>query len=329
MKFFTLLSFIGVFIISFGSFAQSELTKTVSEKYLVGASDALDISNKYGKVEIITWNNNEITVDVTIKAWGRNNEQAQKLLDRVEIRRQNNAGFISFRTELSDWDVHINERSGFEINYKIQMPKGLSLSVINKFGNTYLDNHEGKLKLDIGYGRLQARKILGASSNVKVSYGSAEIEEIREGELESKYSKPVNIEKVGKLFLDDKYGGVEINEADEIDAHSSYSGLEINILNKSLFVDSKYGSCYVRQVKSSFTSIDADADYGSVTIGFEESASFDFHIKTRYGGFSGGPGLTYRREIEDNTSKEYEGYKGTQGKAKVKVTSGYGSVKFR
>jgi hypothetical protein len=329
MKFFTFLSLIGVFIISFSSFAQSELTKTVSEKYQVGASDALDISNKYGKVEIITWNSNEVTVDVTIKAWGKNDEQAKKLLDRIEIRRQNSAGFISFKTELSDWNVQINDRSGFEINYKVQMPKSMSLSIINKFGNTYLDNHDGKLRLEVGYGRLQARKILGANSDIKVAYGSADIEEIKDGELDCEYSKPINIEKVGRLRLDDKYGGVEINEADEVDARSSYSGLEVNVLHKSLFADSKYGSCYIRQAKSSFTSIDVDSDYGSVTIGFEENASFDFHVKTRYGGFSRGSGLIFRREIEENTSNEYEGYKGTQGKGKVKVSSGYGSVKFR
>lgn len=326
---FFFLSLFWVGTICWAQSGENEISKTLTERYDVSANDELEITNKYGEVHVNTWDKSEITIDITIRAWGRSEQDAKKLLERIEIEKNRFDNKIYFKTEVSSGNINISRRSGFEINYKVNMPKGNPLNLENKYGSVYLDDFEGSLQLEVGYGKLKAKRITGKRSEVKISYGSAEIDEFRDGKLESKYSKPISIELAGDLELEDKYGGVEIGEITTLIGSSAYSGLEIGILHKALDMESKYGSGKVKTVKAGFDEIDVESSYGSFQFGFESDAAFDFDIETKYGSFDYGMDLNVKKQIEKNyTSNEYAGYYKSPGNGRVKVSSSYGKVKF-
>jgi hypothetical protein len=60
-------------------------TKTYSKSYTVSASDKLDIKNRFGGVEIRTWNKSEIKVDVAIKTTAENELWAASVLDDIQV----------------------------------------------------------------------------------------------------------------------------------------------------------------------------------------------------------------------------------------------------
>ncbi|MBK7557733.1 MAG: hypothetical protein IPI54_05295 [Chitinophagaceae bacterium] len=62
-----------------------EKSKSVNRTYNVSASDRLNISNSFGKVEVNTWNKNEIKVDVSIEVSANTDALAQKMIDRISV----------------------------------------------------------------------------------------------------------------------------------------------------------------------------------------------------------------------------------------------------
>lgn len=329
--------------------AFDEVSKKISEKYEVSANDKLDISNKYGKVDIYTWDKNEITVEIVMKAWAGSVSKAQDELDRISIKYGKNGNYISFETQIDGSNVNINGNKGFEINYIINMPKTNALKLTNKYGATFLDNFSGELELSVKYGKLRTNRLTGVSKNIEVAYGGIDSEEIEKGRLKISYSDSkirtggnleidnaygkIVLDKVGTLQADIRYGELRIDEtAANIVGKVGYSGVRIRQITKSFVMEAKYtGGFTIEKVAKGFEKIDIEGSYGSFDITFDPAATFDFKVKAAYGSFKSSlPNTELSRQIEaSHTAKEYEGYIGKKGGAKVSIVTRYGGVKFK
>jgi hypothetical protein len=325
-----------------------EVTKKISEKYQVSSSDKLDINNRHGKVDIYTWDKNEITVEITIKAWASSASRAQEELERINIKYGKSGSFITFETQIAGSNVNINNNRGFEINYVVNMPKGNPLKLTNKYGAAFIDNFTGELELSVKYGKLRTNRITGVSKNIEVAYGGIDSEEIEKGNLKISYSDAkirnggnleldnaygkIVFDRVGTLQADVRYGEIRVEEsAGIIRGKIGYSGVRIRQLTKSFVMEAKYGGGFtIEKVSKGFEKIDIEGSYTSFDLTFEQGAIFDFKVNTSYGGFKNGLSSSQIfKQIESNMSKEYEGYVGKKNSgASVEVTTRYGSVKF-
>ncbi len=328
--------------------AFDEVSKKISEKYNVSANDKLDISNRYGKVDIYTWDKNEITVEIVMRAWAGSVSRAQDELDRISVKYGKSGNYISFETQIAGSNVSINDNRGFEINYIINMPKGNPLKLVNKYGAASLDNFSGELELSVKYGKLRTNRLTGVSKNIEVAYGGIDSEGIEKGRLKISYSDcrirtggnlevdnaygKIAFEKVGTLQIDIRYGELRIEEtAISVIGKVGYSGVRIGQITKSFVMEAKYaGSFTIEKIAKGFEKIDIDGSYSSFDLGFDPAATFDFKVNTSYGGFKNNlSNIEINKQIESNTSKEYEGYVGKKGGASVTVSTRYGSIKFK
>ena len=305
-----------------------ELSKKKNEQYTVSSTEKLEVENRFGQVKINTWNKNQLTVDITIIAWGRNEQVAQDLLDKINIDHRRRDGEISFKTNISKTSNN-NNKSGFEINYEINMPQSMALDLDNRFGAIYLGNHSGTLELVSAYGSLTAKRLMGKGSEIKISYGKATIEEISSGSLKSSYCGYVEITKAGTLIIDDRNGKVEIDEADELEVESAYSHFRLRQLNHRIELESKFGGVDIEDVKSGFSRIDIEISYGSLSLDLDNTPDFVFDVDVSFGSFNTNvSGVEIKKQIEGYTSAEYSGFRGKGGNSFVSVESSYGSVKF-
>ncbi len=328
--------------------AFEEVTKKISEKYNVSSSDKLDISNKYGKVDIYTWDKNEITVEITMKAWASSASRAKEELDRITIKYGKSGNFITFETQIAGNNVNINDNRGFEINYVVNMPKSNALKLYNKYGATFLDNFSGELDLSARYGKLRTNRLTGVSKNIEVAYGGIDSEEIEKGRLKASYSDckirtggnlevdnaygKLAFDRVGTLQADIRYGELRVEEtAGAIRGKMGYSGLRIKQLTKSFAMEAKYGGDFnIEKIARGFEKIEIEGSYTSLDLTFDAGNTFDFEVNTSYGDFRNGlSDAQISKQIETNNSKEFEGYVGKKGGAKVTVSTRYGSVRFK
>ncbi len=335
---------------------KEEVSKTISEKYTTDKDTKLDIKNRYGKVHVNTWTKNEITIDITIKAYGKDKEKAQEILDRIAIKYAKVGNMISYETEINEekkswwgsWDWAFNwsdDDKGFEINYVVNMPIENGLNLENKYGAVFLDNFDGALNLEVKYGSLKANKLKGVSKNIELAYSKGEIEMVERGRLEFKYSSG-KVEEVGEIDLENRYGSFKINKArkvstdtkygsfavksiDELTGSIGYSGCEIGEVRKKLVMEVRYASGFeVDKIAAGFERVEIEGSYNSIKLGFESKAAFEFDIQTRYGSFKSSlSNINIMKQREENTSESHEGTVNGKGGV-VKIDISYGSVKF-
>ena len=61
----------------------AKLTKTVSRSFKVLPETELEINNKYGDVIINDWDQDSVSIVITITAFGKDDEAAKRLIDRT------------------------------------------------------------------------------------------------------------------------------------------------------------------------------------------------------------------------------------------------------
>ena len=347
------LLFISLFIVSFTLSAQ-EITKEFHKEFIAGTK-TLEISNKYGDVNIQKWDNDQIVIDVKVTVELPNREKAEKLINYIDVQFSDNDNTISAKTVIDDnfnftgWG---GDSRRFSIDYTVKMPVGTPLTLSNKYGNTDIDELHGLLNIDIKYGNLTAGKITRGNikplSKINIAYGKGSIDEGGWLDITLRYVGKMEITKSQALLLDSKYSKLSLGEISSIVGESKYDNINIekirnlvmengytetNIgeLTKKLNYQGSYGSFSVESIPSGFESIDIETHYMGVRLGIDESASYKLDAKVSYGGlkFNEDNFRNQKRIIENNSSE----VSGTVGKdespsSKVDIVSSYGSVKL-
>jgi hypothetical protein len=305
-----------------------EKTKTYSKSYTVDANDKLEINNKYGKVVVNTWNKNEVKVDVQIRVVAKDDETALKMMDAISISDSKEGDVVSFRTNFggnnennSIWNLfnNRNDHHKAEVNYTIYMPSKNALDIDNRYGATDLPDFDGKVTINSAYGSFSAKSLTHTGNDIKVRYGSANIENLNSSEL-----------SVG-------YGSLELGSVDKLTGDFHYSSIRIGKIKTSGTIDAHYaGGIQIDNLDKNFTSFSVDASYSSIKVGLNNSANADFDVTVHYGGFdySGLPVDITQKTPSDSErgfhpTQNYKGHIGKgNGEKVINIHSSYGGVKF-
>ena len=238
-----------------------EKKKTYSKSYPVSGNDKISLSNQFGEMKIMTWEKNEVKVDVSITAKADDDKRAQEILDKITIEDGKGSGGVYFKTKFAkdQWNNNDNENDddkgknkdkdkdrdrdrgdrkshrneGMEINYVVYLPSGNPLNAENQFGPKIVPDYRGEATLTSKFGSLKAGKISNGKS-VSIEFGTGEIAQLNGGKLTFKFSNAVS---VGKLTGDvdavfefcDKIKVNLDNDVKDLDIKNSYSKLYIDI----------------------------------------------------------------------------------------------------
>lgn len=75
--------------------------KDYSKSYPIG-NETISLSNQFGKMEIKTWDKNEIKVDVKIVVSTQEEAFASSLLDAIQVKDEKTTEEIRFKTQIGD-----------------------------------------------------------------------------------------------------------------------------------------------------------------------------------------------------------------------------------
>jgi hypothetical protein len=169
-----LLTVLCLLTLSFAAHAQEvEKQKEFNKTYPLHNNQGVSVTNKFGKVEVQSWNQKEVKVAVTIIARAGNDTSAQNILDaitieskdgnpvtfttHIEAKNFNNASGTSYRRTKPD-------RRQMEINYVVYLPESNKLNITNKFGNTFVPNRKGSTNINQSFGDLTLGDLPNADS---------------------------------------------------------------------------------------------------------------------------------------------------------------------
>jgi hypothetical protein len=344
--------FISLFLIS-STISADEVTKEFHKEYTAGAK-TLEISNKYGDVVIQSWDKDQIVINVKVTVDMSNRDRAQSFLDKIDVQFSEGTNVISAKTILEDnfnfsgW----SDSKRFRIDYNINMPLGTDLTLLNKYGNTDIDELHGLMNLDIKYGNITAGKLTRGNvkplSQLNIAYGKGTIDETGWLNLTERYVGSMEIAKSQAILLDSKYSKIILGETSSIVGESKYDNIkieniknlvlqngytEVNIgeLTKKLNYSGSYGSFSIDRIPAGFESLDVDTHYMGVKLGIEESASYKLEAKVTYGGLKyDEDNFKNQRRIVENNSHEVSGTVGKEENptSRVNVLASYGNVKL-
>jgi hypothetical protein len=325
--------------------------QTISkEKKISGRFSAdrgkLVIDNQYGKLDIHTWDKNEVTVDITITAKASSASDAQEILDKVSII-EPQGNDIRYKTVIAKGKT-FQTKSEFSINYVINMPRRHASELINKYGDIEISDVDGKLSIDLSYGNLKTGALRDNDKDIKVGYGSAAITFIETGTIRSSYSKlyitkggninvtnefeKTTIGAVHDLNIDAKYGDVKIGLVDQLKGNIQYAGLQVDKLLKSVQMTVKYsGGAKFDYIGPGVDNININSGFSNLSLGFDNDASLAGDVAVSFGNVSNNShnlSLTTTRADMPGQNTTYKGKVGS-GRGNMTMTVSYGNVVFR
>lgn len=327
-----------------------EKTKTIKKEFDVNADALLNIKNKYGNVDVISWNQNRVEIEVTITVSGNNEAKVIDRLSKINVNFENSRTAVSAKTSIENsskgW-YNSKNKMNYQIDYKVKVPVTNSVDLSNDYGTITLNEIKGKAEINCDYGKVLIGNLFHENNSINIDYTSdSEIELMNGGTINADYSK-FRIEKAKNISLnadytDSKfgemedlefncdYGKLEVDRANNIDGNGDYLTIRIGTVYKNLSIDADYGGIKVDKLMKGFENVRIHSDYAGIKIGMENDISFNFIGKSSYGGFSiEGENVTYLKKVVKSNSKYYEGFvqKENSG-AKIDISSEYGSVKL-
>ncbi|MGQ3679248.1 hypothetical protein [Tenacibaculum discolor] len=349
-KLFFLLLFIPTLLVA--NDKKHEKSKNIRKTFAVNKNATLYINNKYGNVNVTTWNENRIEINVKITVKGNDLSNVERKLKAIDVRFESTPSLVEARTIIektkSSWSWWGSNNTNYKINYFVKMPVTNNADLNNKYGNIELDKLEGKSNINCDYGKIQIDQLLNETNNINLDYcGTSEINFMKSGNLSVDYSKltiiksenlKVNADystmKIGtanNVDFNSDYGSISVDDASNINGNSDYASIKIGTLRKNLKIDTDYGGVRVRNIEKGFESIVIDGSYAGIKLGTSSYNNFNFTIDLGYAGFGYPDNHVKMFKSISKSSKKY--YEGTFGKdnsnSSIAIKSRYGGVSLK
>lgn len=297
-----------------------EEQKVIEKTFNVDASHQLRVTNRYGKVNLQNWDNNQIKVKVTIRTEESSRQRAKDALESVEIKQSADAQMINFETVINKrseswWNNLTNSgNSSLSIDYEIYLPRYTGIIIKNSYGEVVVPDRDGRVDLIVNYGQLKAGRLNSASNLLKVAYSGVKIQSINEGSV------------------DIKYGSLQLGAAKDLNVDLSYcSGSSIGEIGESANVNLRYSSNFEIGLSRNIKKTNIKASYSSLTVIPNKEAKFDLNVAVSYAKFKYPEGRTkvVEHDKKSNTSESFLAEWNGGGSATVIITSSYGNVSLR
>jgi hypothetical protein len=273
-----------------------EKKKKYSKSYTLAGNEKVSISNQFGEVHIITWDNKEVKVDITVIAQAKTDEKAQQVLDIITIKDYKNESGVFFETKLLNKEEKGDKKGrwdqSMQINYEVYMPSSNPLDLENSFGKLIVPDMTGPVDISSKFGELTAGK-LSHVKNLEVEYGTATVESVTDANVVIKFSQA----QINKM-------------SGAIKTLQSYSGVKLGIDNST-------------------TSFSTKNEFTDLLLEVSTDLSANFDIYTNFSELKNQTDFKIKEEAEDNSGMKFDHqYNGKSGNASInfKVKSNFGDV---
>ena len=287
---------------------EARLTRNINRQYKVPADVTVDIDNKYGRVVVKSWPQDSVVIAIEITAYARDSRSVQKMIERVEVDFRDMGSFLTAETVLDrgngtfkdlmntvgDYSKTLISKNKISIDYEITIPEKGTLYLANKFGNVFIADHAGPVKLTLAHGDLKANELTG-SAVLNLSFGKANIRKMQEVELTLKAAQ-VDIQQANSIHLESMTSELRVENALSARINSRNDKLNFQkigwISGKGMFTDwvfgellenldleVNYGQIYLQQLHNDFANVQVMSKYSDVDLTLDPACWVNLDIK--------------------------------------------------
>lgn len=276
------------------AFSQNFTDKLTSHRtYSAGRETTLEIQNKYGKIQVVPWEKDSISIDVDILLSESSASKLKKLKEDIGIKYSGTNFYIIAKTVIGNESSRIaNELKSIgntitgtnnqvEINYMVKVPGYLDIVLQNKFGDIYLDDLSGRVDIELSNGVLKASNLDGntsiklsfangminrlSTSTLNIAYSDLELGEAMQLDLQSKSSK-INADRINVLKIDSRRDKLFFKSVEYFYGTGSFTQVWIYDLTRESDAYMKYGDLTIEHVNPDYSKIKIESEYTDITL---------------------------------------------------------------
>jgi len=277
----------------------------VSRTYAVKRDMHLDVQNKYGKIDVLNWERDSVFIQVHIHLSESSESKLRKLKQDVSIDFKRSPEKISahstFKSESrrlaselkSVGHTITGSNKHVEINYTVYVPAYLKIALDNKFGDVYMDRHQGQVNITLSNGVLKTGRLEGVStlelsfangmieslgsSTLRLSYSDISLGDAGQLDLNSKSSK-LKADSVNVLKMNSRRDKLHFQRVEYFYGNSNFTEVWIYDFLRESDVYMRYGKLTMEHVLPGFSKIYVESDYTDISLYFNEQSAFRYDI---------------------------------------------------
>ncbi|HLV23339.1 MAG TPA: hypothetical protein VKY36_00985 [Moheibacter sp.] len=318
-------------------------TKIIDKSFTVNPNAELRINNKYGNINMTTWDKNTVEFHIEIKVDGANSDRVKERINSISVEFNANPNLVSAETIIKN--IKNTNNINITIHYSVKLPKTNNVNLTNRYGNISLDMLKGSSVLNLDYGNLNLGNMQNPLNTWDLDYvTSANVDFVKSANITMDYSKlnvsksevinlsadysDANMGQIEDLVSSMDYGNLFIENSGSVSNVAEYTNVKIGTVKTSFVSSMSYGSIAIGTVKKGFNKISIGADYSDVSIGMDSGAGYTLSGNFKYGGMKFPAHVNMSRQIEKSVVKTYEGKAG-DGSGEILINMNYGSAKIK
>jgi len=298
---------------------KKQYKKNIEKQFSIDKDGEVAIVNKYGDIDMHTWDKNEVKIKVEIIINATSQSIAEDVFETISVEFDDSKSRVYAETVIESkesywWNWGKNLKSDFEINYEIYMPITCSINFTNKYGDVDVMDLDNNATIDVSYGNLTMGDLNGDLGLI-LGYGNAFVGSVKDVQAEIKYSK-FRCEAVNEFMGETKYSGITINNADKmlveskydnfnlghiselvnegkydnfivescdrLTVETKYSDYKLGELTESLSAELSYGGLKVKDLKKSFDRVYVESNYAGISLGIDPGTSYELNLSSKY-----------------------------------------------
>ncbi len=326
--------------------------RTIKKSFNVNSNATLEVNNSFGNINIITWNENRIEFDISIKVSGNDDDKVEERLNGIDVEFSSSSDIVSAVTKIEknkknwwNWGKKMNLK--MEIDYVIKMPMTNNVDLRNKFGAINLDKLKGASKIRCDHGKITTKELLSNNNDISFNHTrdnyfdyikSAEISATHSGftiakaenlKLRAQHTRST-IEVAENIDYRCSHGSLKVDNVNRIDGNSQHLTTRIGTVFKNASLDTSHGSLKISRIASKANNIDIESQFTGVTVGYDAAFNFNFDLELQFGSLRDSEGFNFINKEINRHNKRYKGYYGSKDSGNnVKVSSEHGSISFK
>jgi len=238
-----------VFMLCSNSIFAIEFFHRIEKEGKISANGLVELSNTRGKIDIETWNENRVSIEIIITVNARNQSDANSVIERISIVYSNYNDKVVAETQIHEmprWNWNYVQ-SEYTVDYNIKMPKTANLNLFNKFGDAWIGDLKGKANLSIQYGNIRLKNVENQLT-LNLQYGNCTVMEASDSDITMIHGK-IKLKKATNINFITSYSKVNVDRADEIKSQSINDTYKLGII-KEFRNQGKYDNIELQQVQN-------------------------------------------------------------------------------
>lgn len=278
-------------------------SKQLTKTFPVSNMSEVGIVNKYGNINIITWDKDSVRFDIELEVKGSKQAKVDKTFNLIDFEFESTKYYATAKTVFignSFWSDVSDKSSNFfgskttaNIVYNVYMPSTIIMNISNKYGNVYISDYSGKLNVELSNGDFKANNLLGYTI-INSEFGSCDIQKIDEGKLTMKYgglyleqgnhltieskSSEFHLTTIGEMNINSRRDRFFISQLGSLKGSSDYTRLEIEHITKNVDFSAKYGDIVIRDFGDDMKSFKLKTDNSNTVLHFIDDKQYDLDI---------------------------------------------------